>query len=71
MKTYYQIDGENQLVSTLAEAKHHVYSAYTQRERKMYLRDCSIIKVVNEEIATITPIIITDDSYRFGRTKKY
>lgn len=68
MKAFYRIDGYNEVFPRLADAKHHIWLAYTQSERKKYLRDTCIYKVVKDEIVSITPIIITDDSYRFGRT---
>lgn len=66
--THYCIDGVNEMFRSLADAKHHVSIAYTQRERRMYLRGCMICKVVNEEVVSVTPIIVEDDSYKFGKT---
>lgn len=72
MKRYYQIDGDNNIFSTLKDAKFHVYVAYTENERIKYLQGCNIVKVVKEEIMTITPIHIHEDgSYSFGKTYKY
>ena len=72
MKTYYQIDGDNNHFPTLREAKHHVYIAYTERERLKYLQGCNICGVAREEITTITPIIIDEaGGYRFGKTRKF
>jgi hypothetical protein len=67
---HYFIDGDNNRFGTLRDAKHHVFIAYTQNERRKYLRDTYICKVVNEEVVTITPIIVTNDSYSFGKTKR-
>ena len=66
--THYRIDGVNEMFRTMADAKHHVWVAYTQRERRMYLRGCMICKIVNEEVVSMTPIIVEDDSYKFGKT---
>lgn len=69
MKTaHYRIDGVNDVFRTLAEAKHHVWIAYTQRERRQYLHGCSIVRVENEEVVSTTPIIVEDETYRFGKT---
>ena len=71
MNPYYYIDGVNIHFKHLWAAKYHVYVAFTQEERKKYLRNTCITKVYNEEIVTTTPIIVTDNSYSFGKTKKY
>ena len=69
MKKYYQIDGDNNQFSTLSEAKNHVYVAYTENERLKYLQHCDICGVVNEEVVSITPIIINEaGGFRFGKT---
>lgn len=70
MSCYYIIDGENNRFRSLREAKHHVWAAYTQEERVKYLSDGAIMRVINEEVVTITPIIVTDKKYSFGKTKK-
>lgn len=67
---YYQIDGDNNIFRTLKAAKDHIWIAYTQNERLKYLRGASITKVVNDEAVTMTPIIVTTDSYSFGKTIK-
>lgn len=67
---YYQIDGDNNIFRTLRAAKNHIWIAYTQNERLKYLRGTSITKVVNDEAVTLTPIIVTTDSYSFGKTIK-
>lgn len=67
---YYQIDGDNNIFRTLRAAKNHIWIAYTQSERLKYLRGTSITKVVNDEAVTLTPIIVTTDSYSFGKTIK-
>lgn len=67
---YYQIDGDNNTFRTLKAAKDHIWIAYTQNERLKYLRGTSITKVVNDEAVTVTPIIVTTDSYSFGKTIK-
>ena len=67
---YYQIDGVNEMFRTLKDAKHHVWIAFTQRERKMFLRDTCIIKVENDEATTMTPIVVTDKGYTFKKTIK-
>ena len=66
--THYRIDGVNEMFRSLADAKHHISIAYTHRERRMYLRGCMICKIVNEEVVSMTPIIVEDDSYKFGKT---
>lgn len=69
---YYHIDGVNELFATLKDAKFHVYVAYTDKERAIYLRDANICKVVNGETVTTTQIFVSDTGkYRFGKTKKY
>lgn len=70
MSCYYLIDGDNNRFRSLREAKHHVWVAYTQEERVKYLSDGVIMRVLNEEVVTITPIIVTDKKYSFGKTKK-
>lgn len=66
--TYYQIDGDNNTFRSLRAAKDHIWLAYTQEERYKYLRDTSIVKIVNDEAVTMTPIIVTTESYSFGKT---
>lgn len=66
--TYYQIDGDNNTFRSLRAAKDHIWLAYTQAERYKYLRDTSIVKIVNDEAVTMTPIIVTTESYSFGKT---
>lgn len=68
MKTYYQIDGDNNQFRSLRSAKHHIWIAYTQKERLKYLNGSSIVKVVNDEAVTMTPIFVTADGYSFGKT---
>lgn len=68
---YYQIDGVNELFTTLKDAKFYVYVAYTDKER-VSLRDTCICKVVNGETSTVTPIIVSEEGkYKFGKTIKY
>lgn len=67
---YYQIDGDNNAFKTLRNAKHHVWLAFTQSERVKYLTNCSIYKIVGERIVTETPILVTNDGYSFGKTKR-
>lgn len=67
---YYCIDGDNNRFRSLREAKHHVWLAYTQEERVKYLRDNAILRVVNDSVVTITPIVVTANNYSFGKTKK-
>lgn len=68
--TYYRIDGDNNVFSTLRDAKHHVWVAYTQNERRKYLSDACIYKIINDDVVTMTPINVTNDSYSFGKTKR-
>lgn len=70
MVKYYQIDGDDNIFRSLRNAKHHVWIAYTQSERIKYLTGCSIAKVENGRVVTITPIIVTTDGYSFGKTEK-
>lgn len=67
---YYRIDGENEIFRSLRNAKHHVWLAYTKDERKKYLNGSSIVKIENDEVVTMTPIIVTEDGYSFGKTIK-
>ncbi len=72
MKKYYQIDGDNNLFATLRDAKHHIYVAYTERERVKYLQGCYISCVRNEEVVSVTPIHIdAEGGYSFGKTRRY
>lgn len=72
MEKYYQIDGDNNMFATLREAKHHVYVAYTERERVKYLRGSNIVCVRDGEVRTVTPINIDNEGrYSFGRTCIY
>lgn len=65
----YRVDSENQVFRTLKDAKHHVFVAYTQRERIKYLMGGYIYGIRNDEYVTETPIIIDSNGYRFGKTK--
>lgn len=72
MKEYYQIDGDNNLFSTLHDAKRHVSVAYTERERLKYLQGSVICYVVRGVVRSFTPIIIDEvGGYRFGKTRKF
>lgn len=66
--TKYQIDGDNNTFRSLRAAKNHVWMAYTQEERLKYLIDTDIVRIVNNEVVTRTPIIVTTDGYSFGKT---
>lgn len=66
--TKYQIDGDNNTFRSLRAAKNHVWIAYTQEERLKYLIDTDIVRIVNDEVVTRTPIIVTTDGYSFGKT---
>lgn len=71
-KSTYRIDGDNNMFDTLREAKHHIYVAYTAREAVKYLTGAVIALVRDEEMVTITPVLVTDDGrVSFGRTKKF
>lgn len=67
---YYIIDGVNERFRTLKNAKHHIWVAYTQRERFKYLYDAYICKVVNDEVVTVTKINVTTDGYSFSKPIK-
>ena len=66
----YKIDGCDEKFRTLRNAKLHVYLAYTQKERIKELKDSSIVKFIDGEAVTATPIIVTSDGYSFGKTCK-
>ncbi len=66
--TKYQIDGDSNVFRSLRAAKHHVWCAYTQKERLKYLRNADIVKIVNDAVVTRTPIHVTTDGYSFGKT---
>lgn len=66
--TLYRIEGDNNVFRSLRAAKHHVYVAYTQQERLKYLHGSSIARIENDEVVTMTPIIVTTDGYSFGKT---
>ena len=66
--TKYKIDGDNNTFRSLRAAKNHVWMAYTQEERLKYLIDTDIVRIVNDEVVTRTPIIVTTDGYSFGKT---
>lgn len=66
--TKYQIDRDNNTFRSLRAAKNHVWMAYTQEERLKYLIDTDIVRIVNDEVVTRTPIIVTTDGYSFGKT---
>lgn len=71
-RNYYQIDGVNEKFETLWDAKHHVYIAYTPKERIRELKGTYISHVRNEDVVSITPIYIDENgSYSFGRTVKF
>ena len=63
-----QIDGDNKTFRSLRAAKNYVWMAYTQEERLKYLIDTDIVRIVNDEVVTRTPIIVTTDGYSFGKT---
>lgn len=67
MKTCYRIDGDDNQFRSLRAAKHHIWIAYTDKER-LELNGSSIVKVVNDEVVTMTPIFVTSDGYSFGKT---
>lgn len=67
---YYKIDGVNDIFHSLRHAKHHIWVAFTQRERVKYLTGCSICKISDERIVTETPILVTNYGYSFGKTKR-
>ena len=67
--TFYRIDGEEQKFRSLRNAKHHIWIAYTPKER-LELNGSNIIKIKNDKIETITPIYVTEDGYSFGKTIK-
>lgn len=72
MRTYYIIDGNNNVFSTLRDAKFHIWCAYTAKERIKYLQDATICKVHNDEIVSYTPIRIDEDgNVTYGKTKKW
>ena len=69
MRTYYQIDGDNNVFPSLHEAKWHCEIAYTPRERLRYLQDTCIIKVVNEEAVSYTRVNVSESgALSYGRT---
>lgn len=67
---YYTIDGDNNVWRTLRDAKHHVWIAYTQKERLKYLSGSYIVKYINDVAVTETPIVVNENGYTFGKTKK-
>lgn len=67
---YYHIYGVDEMFSSLRSAKKYVWQHYTQDERKKYLTGSSIVKIVNNEVVTITPIIVYEDGYTFAKTYK-
>lgn len=72
MKNYYQIDGENEQFKILHDAKHHVWIAYTPKERIRELTGTCINHVRNGDVVSITPIYVDENgSYSFGRTIKF
>lgn len=72
MKTYYQIDGDNNTFPTLRDAKWHCIIAYTPKERLRYLNDTCITKVVKDEVATYTPVRVSEGGkLSYGRTVKF
>lgn len=69
MKTEYRIDGDDNRFRTLRNAKHHIWLAYTDKERQS-LDGSYIIKSEDNKDVTMTPIIVTADGYSFGKTKR-
>ena len=67
---YYQIDGCNERFRSLRNAKHHVWIAYTQKERCKELQGSEIVKFKDDVAVTKTPILVTSDGYSFGKTIK-
>ena len=66
----YRIDGDNNVFRTLRDAKYHVWIAYTPNERLKYLQGSYIVKFINDKASTLTPIIVNENGYTFGKTIK-
>lgn len=66
---YYQISDEEQVFFSLRDAKHHIYIAYTSDERAKLLNGSSIVKYINGDAVTETPIYVDScGKYKFGKT---
>lgn len=68
----YRIDGENQVFSTLKDAKYHIYFAYTDNERIRHFgkEPCYIEGLdCNGDPVSITEIRVSESGKEsFGRT---
>lgn len=68
--TKYQIEGcDGVSFRCLRAAKHYIYHNFNQ-EKRIIFDGKNILRVENEQVVTITPIIVTTDGYSFGKTKK-
>lgn len=65
---YWQIDGDNNTFDTLSDAMWHIMIAYTPKERIKYLKNTSIIHVVNGEAVSACELRV-DDEGRVSKSK--
>lgn len=65
--TYYKITGLEEKFFSLREAKMHLWYNYT-RTNISELSGSSILKYVDGEAVTETPIIVRNDGYCFCKT---
>lgn len=67
---YYKIDGVDASFRSLRNAKQYICSAFNHHERIELFR-CSFIRRYNDDVVlTETPILVTNDSLSFGKTKR-
>lgn len=68
--TYYKIDGVDASFRSLRNAKRYISMAYNQGERYGLFRDSFIRKYSEDIVLSKTPILVTNDGYSFGKTKR-
>lgn len=69
MKRSYKIEGCNETFSTLKASKAYIVDNYTPNERIKYLYGTDIACYINDNLVSLTPVIILDNRYpKFGRT---
>lgn len=67
---YYKIDGDDSVFRNLRNAKRHIATAYNHQMRIDLLSGAYIKRYNDDVVLTETPILVTNDSFSFGKTKR-
>lgn len=67
---YYKIDGDDSVFRNLRNAKRHIATAYNHQKRIEMLNGAFIRRYNEDVVLTETPILVTNDSLSFGKTKR-